>query len=71
MGWRFESGSFVHFFTRTPAAPAVSLAAIEAALRPALGGTSLGFGSVPVLALGNEALEVERVHSFDVGYEAR
>jgi outer membrane receptor for ferrienterochelin and colicins len=45
-----------------------NLSAIENALRPLLGGTQLGFGRVPVLALGNEDLEVEEIKSLEFGY---
>jgi len=67
-GRAFESGSFVHYFLRTPVAPAVPLAAIESALAPALGATPLYLSAVPVLALGNKDLEVERVQAFEGGY---
>ena len=46
----------------------LNLSAIENALRPLLGTTQLGFGSIPVLALGNEDLEVEEIKSFEIGY---
>jgi iron complex outermembrane receptor protein len=67
-GRGFESGSFVHYFLRTAVAPPVPLAAIEAALAPALGGTPLQLSTVPVLALGNKELEVERVQTIEGGY---
>jgi iron complex outermembrane receptor protein len=67
-GRGFESGSFVHYFLRTSVAPSVPLGAIESALAPALGGTSLQLSSVPVLGLGNKDLEVERVQTFEGGY---
>jgi outer membrane receptor protein involved in Fe transport len=67
-GHAFQTGSFVQYFTRVAAAPPVRLGALEAALAPALGGTALGFGSVPVLALGNDELRVERMDSFETGY---
>jgi outer membrane receptor protein involved in Fe transport len=47
---------------------AISLAALEQALRPVLGGVSLGFGVIPVLALGNENLELEEIKTFEIGY---
>ena len=47
---------------------AISLAALEGALRPILGGVSLGFGNIPVLALGNADLELEEIKTFEVGY---
>jgi outer membrane receptor for ferrienterochelin and colicins len=67
-GRAFESGSFVHYFLRTPVRPPVPLAAVESALAPALGGTPLNLSAVPVLALGNRELEVERVQTFEGGY---
>lgn len=47
---------------------AISLAALEGALRPLLGGVSLGFGNIPVLALGNPDLELEEIKTFEIGY---
>ena len=67
-GHAFQTGSLVNYFTHTAAAPPISMAAIENALRPILGGVSLGLTQVPVLAVGNEDLKVERVDSFEVGY---
>jgi outer membrane receptor protein involved in Fe transport len=64
----FDAGTFVQYFTRGEAAPPVQLGALEAALAPALGGVPLHFDRVPVLALGNDALGVERVQSFEGGY---
>lgn len=49
---------------------ALNLSAIENALRPLLGGTTLGFQRIPVLALGNEDLEVEEIQTYEVGYNA-
>ena len=53
---------------RAPIAPPVDLSALEQALSPVLGGTSLGFASVPLLAVGNEELDVEEITSFEAGY---
>lgn len=64
----FDKGTFVNYFTRGAAAPPVPLGALEAALAPALGGVPLHFESVPVLALGNDRLGVERVENFEGGY---
>ncbi|MDX1996424.1 MAG: TonB-dependent receptor [Thermoanaerobaculia bacterium] len=47
---------------------AISLAALEQALRPVLGGVSLGFSVIPVLALGNENLDLEEIKTFEIGY---
>jgi iron complex outermembrane receptor protein len=49
---------------------ALDLSAIENALRPLLGGTALGFQRIPVLALGNEDLDVEKIRSYELGYNA-
>jgi outer membrane receptor protein involved in Fe transport len=46
----------------------LNLSAIENALRPLLGTTQLGFGFIPVLALGNQDLEVEEIKSLEFGY---
>jgi len=52
----------------TAIAPPLDLSALETALAPVLGGTSLGFGAIPLLAVGNEALDVEQVRSLEFGY---
>lgn len=49
-------------------APPLDLSGLEAALAPVLGGTSLGFAQVPLLAVGNESLDVEQVQSLEAGY---
>jgi outer membrane receptor protein involved in Fe transport len=67
-GHAFQTGSLVHYFTRTAAAAPVALGAVEQALRPVLGGATLGLASVPVLALGNDRLKNERVDSLEIGY---
>jgi outer membrane receptor protein involved in Fe transport len=67
-GHGFETGSFVHYFTHGAAAPPVDLSAVETALKPVIGNVPLNFGSVPVLALGNDQLGVERVDSYEGGY---
>ena len=64
----FDTGSFVHYFTRGAAAPPVPLGALEAALAPALGGVPLHFDNIPVLGLGNEQLGVEHVENVEGGY---
>jgi iron complex outermembrane receptor protein len=53
---------------RAPIAPAVDLSALEQALAPVLGSTRLGFGSIPLLAVGNDHLDVEEITSVEVGY---
>jgi len=52
----------------TAIAPPLDLSALETALAPVLGGTPLGFGAIPLLAVGNEALDVEQVRSLEFGY---
>ena len=41
---------------------------LESALAPLLGGATLGFESIPVLAVGNEHLDVEEVKTIELGY---
>ena len=68
----FQRPNYSELFLRVPAGAPVPLAAAAAAnplsapLAPAL--TALGFGSLPILALGNSALDVEKVTSHEVGY---
>lgn len=72
----FQVANYSELFLQAPTVipgttiSAVDLSAIEAALGPLLGGTSLGFRRIPVLALGNEDLEVEEIKTFEVGYNA-
>ncbi len=67
-GHAFQTASFVQYFTHVFAAPPVSLAALEASLSPALGGVALHLDNVPILALGNDRLRVERLDGFEAGY---
>lgn len=72
----FQSPNYSEFFLYAPTAvdtpggpiSSVDLGAIEAALcAPA--GVSCGFGSpTPILALGNEDLQVEEVEAWEIGY---
>jgi outer membrane receptor for ferrienterochelin and colicins len=66
----FQTPNYVEFFLRLPVSTPVDLSAIEEGLSAALGGMDLGLGfeSVPVLALGNENLNVEEVTSYEIGY---
>jgi len=65
----FQTPNYSEFFLRAPVAPNLTaLAALEAGLAPFLGGVPLGFGSIPILAVGNPSLEVEEVTSYEVGY---
>jgi outer membrane receptor protein involved in Fe transport len=65
----FEAPNYAELFLFTPAGRPVDLSAIETALAPLLGGTSLGLSSVPVLGIGNEHLQVERIRSAEAGYK--
>ncbi len=70
----FQVANFSEFFlqarTTLPGTTisSINLAALENALRPLLGGVSLGFSNIPVLALGNEDLELEKVKTWEIGY---
>ena len=64
----FKAPALLESRLQTPIAPPLDLSALEAALAPLLGGASLGFGSVPLLAVGNASLDVEQVRSVELGY---
>ncbi len=66
----FQPPNYLERFLAIPAGRPVDLSAIESALAPLLGGASLGFASVPALALGNQQLDVEKVTSYELGYTA-
>jgi outer membrane receptor for ferrienterochelin and colicins len=64
----FQSPSLVEFFLRAPVAPPTDLSALQTALSPILGGTSLGFSTIPLLAVGNSHMTVERIETYEAGY---
>jgi outer membrane receptor protein involved in Fe transport len=64
----FQSPSLVEFFLRAPVAAPLDLSALQTALAPLLGGTSLGFSFVPMLAVGNAHMKVERIETYEAGY---
>lgn len=65
----FQTPNYSEFFLRAPVAPPLTaLSALEAALRPFLGGVPLGFGSIPIIAAGNPTLEPEEITSYEFGY---
>ncbi|HUO85741.1 MAG TPA: TonB-dependent receptor [Thermoanaerobaculia bacterium] len=65
----FQVPNYSEFFLRAPAgAPVRALFPIEQQLAPFLGGVSLGFNSIPILALGNDDLDVEEITSYEIGY---
>lgn len=64
----FQVPNYSEFFLRAPAREPLNLSAIETAVAPFLGGVALNFSNVPVLALGNAALDVEEITSREIGY---
>ena len=68
----FQRPNYSELFLRAPAGAPVNLAAAaaanpaSAALAPAL--TSLGFNNLVLLARGNDALDVEKIRSYEAGY---
>jgi outer membrane receptor protein involved in Fe transport len=64
----FKAPSIVEARLYSEIAPPLDLSALESALAPVLGGTPLGFGSVPLLAVGNPTVEPEHVRSVEFGY---
>ncbi|MFL6232157.1 MAG: TonB-dependent receptor domain-containing protein [Thermoanaerobaculia bacterium] len=65
----FQVPNYSEFFLRAPAgAPITAFAPLEAALAPVLGGRTLGLTSIPVLARGNNGLDVEKITSYEAGY---
>ena len=67
----FQVPNYSEFFLRVVAgAPITAFTPLENALAPLLGGRTLGLRSIPILALGNEDLEVEEITSYEIGYSA-
>ncbi len=64
----YKSPTIAEQRLRAPIAPPLDLSAIERALAPILGGTPLGFDTIPVLAVGNDHLDVEEITSVEAGY---
>ncbi|HEY4563263.1 MAG TPA: TonB-dependent receptor, partial [Thermoanaerobaculia bacterium] len=65
----FQVPNYSEFFLRAPAgAPITAFAPLEAALAPFLGGQTLGLTSIPILARGNNDLDVEKIRSYEAGY---
>ncbi|HSL83037.1 MAG TPA: TonB-dependent receptor, partial [Thermoanaerobaculia bacterium] len=70
----FQVANYSEFFLQARTAlpgttiSSIDLSALEAALAPFLGGVSLGFGNIPVMALGNSDLELEEIETWEVGY---
>lgn len=66
----FQSPALAETFLELPVAAPLDLSALEQQLAPILGGTSLGLGAVPILAVGNPGIELEEVESLELGYTA-
>lgn len=65
----FQVPNYSEFFLRAPAgAPITAFAPLENALAPLLGGQTLGLRSIPITALGNANLDVEKIRSYELGY---
>ena len=64
----FKAPTIAEARLRAAIARPLDLSALEAALAPVLGGTPLGFAEVPLLAVGNESLEVEEIRTLEAGY---
>lgn len=62
----FQVPNYSEFFLRAPAAAPINLSAFEAAF--GLPANTLGFASIPILALGNDDLIVEEITSYEAGY---
>jgi outer membrane receptor protein involved in Fe transport len=68
-GRAFQVANLTEYFLNIAVAPPIDLSPVEAALAPIVGNTSLGLGNVPILAVGNDALRVERIDSVEIGYQ--
>jgi len=68
-GRAFQVPSVTDSFLNIPVAPPIDLTPVEAALAPVIGNTSLGLGRVPILAVGNQNLRVERIDTVEMGYQ--
>ena len=68
-GRAFQVANLTESFLNIAVAPPIDLSPVEAALAPLIGNTSLGLGNVPILAVGNDSLRVERIDSVEVGYQ--
>lgn len=64
----FQAANGIELFIDILAGPPLDLTALEAELEPFLGGVPLNLEAVPVLALGNPDLDVEKIRSLEFGY---
>jgi len=65
----FQVANYSEFFLQAPAAPPANLGALNMVCL-GLFGVDCGLGLTPVLALGNEDLELEEVETLELGYSA-
>ena len=66
-GRAFQVSNSLEYFLNAPVAPAVDLSDLNGVC--SLFGVTCGFGPTPVLALGNEDLDVETVRTWEIGYK--
>jgi outer membrane receptor for ferrienterochelin and colicins len=65
----FQAPSYIQYFLNAPVGPPVDLSVIEDGLSKTFGmDLGLGFKSIPMLALGNENLNIEKITSYEIGY---
>jgi len=65
----FQVANYSEFFLQAPVAPPLTaLAALEQALAGLPGFVPLGFGAIPVLAVGNANLDIEEIETWELGY---
>jgi iron complex outermembrane receptor protein len=63
----FQVSNSLEYFLHSEVAPPTDLSALNAFCTPF--GVNCGFGLTPVLALGNENLDVEKVRTWEAGYK--
>lgn len=68
-GDAFEAPNYAELYVFLPIGVPANLSAIESGFGSLLGGVPLGLSSVPVLAIGNEHLQVEHVRTLETGYK--
>ena len=68
-GRAFQAANLTEYFLNIPVAPPIDLSPVEAALSHSSEIHRSGCGNVPILAVGNDHLRVERIDSAEVGYQ--
>lgn len=69
-GEAFQTPNYSEFFLRVPVAPSITATAPLEGAFCAPFGVTCGFNAIPVLALGNPSLDVEKVKSWELGYSS-